>query len=159
MVRLTGLALGLLLIATISGSAVSAAESVNIYSARHYDTDDLLYDGFYEATGIEVNVIEAAGPALVARMRAEGTNSPADLFLTVDAGNLWAAENQGLFQPIDSAILSERIPTSLRDPDNLWYGFSTRARLIFVNPAKVDPNLVRNYESLADLHAHKCASL
>jgi iron(III) transport system substrate-binding protein len=152
MVRLMRLLTQVVLIAALSASAASAAESVNIYSARHYDTDDLLYDGFYEATGIEVNVIEAEGPALVARMRAEGANSPADLFLTVDAGNLWAAENQGLFQPINSRILSERIPTSLRDPDNLWYGFSTRARLIFVNPAKVDPALVPSYESLADPH-------
>lgn len=134
------------------GTAAPAigAESVNIYSARHYDTDDLLYDGFREATGIEVNVIEAQGPALIARMRAEGANSPADLFLTVDAGNLWAAEKEGLFQPINSQILSERIPASLRNPDNLWFGFSTRARLIFVNPSKIDPALVQTYEALAD---------
>jgi len=150
MVRLTRFALGLALIAAISAPAALGAESVNIYSARHYDTDDFLYDGFYDATGIEVNIIEAEGPALIARMRAEGANSPADLFLTVDAGNLWAAEKHGLFQPINSHILSERIPASLRNPDNLWYGFSTRARLIFVNPARVDPTLVQKYESLAD---------
>jgi iron(III) transport system substrate-binding protein len=141
-----------MLIATMSASAALSAESVNIYSARHYDTDDLLYDGFYDATGIEVNVIESNGPALIARMKAEGANSPADLFLTVDAGNLWTAEKAGLFQSIDSQILAERIPSSLRNPDNLWYGFSTRARMIFVNPAKVDPILVQNYEDLADPH-------
>ena len=140
----------LTLLAAMAASPVLSAESVNIYSARHYDTDDLLYDGFREATGIEVNVIEADGPALIARMRAEGANSPADLFLTVDAGNLWAAEKQGLFQAIDSQILSERIPASLRNPDNLWYGFSTRARMIFVNPSRVDPTIVQNYEALAD---------
>jgi iron(III) transport system substrate-binding protein len=150
MVRLSRFAAGLMLIAAMSASAALGAESVNIYSARHYDTDDFLYDGFYDATGIEVNVIEADGPALIARMKAEAANSPADLFLTVDAGNLWAAEKEGLFQPIDSQILAERIPSSLRNPDNLWYGFSTRARMIFVNPAKVDPILVQNYEDLAD---------
>ena len=136
--------------AILTATPAQSAESVNIYSARHYDTDDLLYDGFREATGIEVNVIEADGPALIARMRAEGANSPADLFLTVDAGNLWAAEKEGLFQPVLSNVLVERIPASLRNPDNLWFGFATRARLIFVNPARVDPSLVQNYESLAD---------
>nr|TFG53478.1 MAG: extracellular solute-binding protein [Hyphomicrobiales bacterium] len=138
------------LVSAMSASAAMSAESVNIYSARHYDTDDLLYDGFQNSTGIEVNVIEAEGPALIARIKAEGANSPADIFLTVDAGNLWAAESEGLFQPIESPILAARIPASLRDPENLWYGFSTRARLIFVNPAKVDPALVQSYESLAD---------
>ena len=150
MLRLSPLAAALGFAAALSASTALGAESVNIYSARHYDTDDLLYDGFQDRTGIEVNVIEADGPALIARIKAEGANSPADLFLTVDAGNLWAAENVGLFQPIDSQILAARIPASLRDPDNLWYGFSTRARLIFINPAKVDPALVQTYESLAD---------
>jgi iron(III) transport system substrate-binding protein len=150
MSRLSYPAAFLAAIAVLGMAPAHSAESVNIYSARHYDTDDLLYDGFREATGIEVNVIEADGPALIARMRAEGANSPADLFLTVDAGNLWAAESQGLFQPIASDVLAQRIPASLRNPDNLWFGFSTRARLIFVNPEKVDPALVRNYEALAD---------
>jgi iron(III) transport system substrate-binding protein len=150
MLRLLHPAALLVVAAALSATPALSAESVNIYSARHYDTDDLLYDGFREVTGIEVNVIEADGPALIARMRAEGANSPADLFLTVDAGNLWAAEKEGLFQPIVSEVLAERIPASLRNPDNLWYGFATRARLIFVNPTKVDPALVRSYEALAD---------
>ncbi len=126
------------------------AETVNIYSARHYDSDDLLYDGFEAATGIEVNVIEADAPALIARLNAEGANSPADVFLTVDAGSLWLAEKEDLFQPVTTPTLSTHIPASLRNPDDLWYGFSTRVRLIFVNPDKVDPALVQKYESLAD---------
>ena len=132
-----------------TGTAV-AADALNIYSARHYESDDLLYDGFQEATGIPVNVIEGEGPELLARMRAEGKNSPADVFLTVDAGNLWLAEKENLFQAVQSKVLDTRIPASLRNPKNLWFGFSTRARMIFVNPARVDPKLVQTYESLAD---------
>src|SRR6476620_1749630 len=127
-----------------------AAEALNIYSARHYDSDELLYDGFQKATGIPVNVIEGDGPELLARMKAEGKNSPADVFLTVDAGNLWLAEKENLFQPAQSKTLDARIPASLRSPKNLWFGFSTRARLIFVNAKRVDPKLVQSYESLAD---------
>ena len=127
-----------------------AVDSLNIYSARHYDSDELLYDGFQKATGIPVNVIEGEGPELLARMKAEGKNSPADVFVTVDAGNLWLAENEKLFQPVQSKTLDSLIPASLRSPKNLWFGFSTRARLIVVNANKVDPKLVQSYESLAD---------
>jgi iron(III) transport system substrate-binding protein len=127
-----------------------AADSLNIYSARHYDSDEQLYDGFQDATGIPVNVIEGEGPELLARMKAEGRSSPADVFLTVDAGNLWLAEKENLFQPAQSKILDTRVPASLKSPKNLWFGFSTRARLIFVNAARVDPKLVQTYESLAD---------
>ena len=138
-----------LLIACFASPA-AAADALNIYSARHYDSDELLYDGFQKATGIPVNVIEGDGPELLARMKAEGKNSPADVFLTVDAGNLWLAENEKLFQPAQSKILDARIPASLKSPKDLWFGFSTRARLIFVNAKRVDPKLVQTYESLAD---------
>jgi iron(III) transport system substrate-binding protein len=127
-----------------------AADSLNIYSARHYDSDEALYDGFEEATGIPINVIEGEGPELLARLKTEGKNSPADVFLTVDAGNLWLAEKENLFQPAQSKILDERVPASLKNPKNLWYGFSTRARLIFVNAKRVDPKIITSYESLAD---------
>ena len=132
------------------GGSALAADAINIYSARHYESDDLLYDGFQDETGIPVNVIEGEGPELLARMRAEGKNSPADVFLTVDAGNLWLAEKENLFQPVQSKALNDRIPASLRNPKDLWFGFSTRARMIFVNPSRVDPKLVQTYESLAD---------
>src|SRR4029077_16066437 len=128
----------------------AAADALNIYSARHYDSDELLYDGFQKATGVPVNVIEGDGPELLARMKAEGKNSPADVFLTVDAGNLWLAEKENLFQPAQSKTLDARIPASLRSPKNLWFGFSTRARLIFVNAKRVDPKIVQTYEDLAD---------
>jgi iron(III) transport system substrate-binding protein len=128
----------------------AAVDGLNIYSARHYDSDELLYDGFSKATGIPVNVIEGEGPELLARMKTEGKSSPADVFLTVDAGNLWLAERDNLLQPVQSKILDQRIPASLRNPKDLWFGFSTRARLIFVNAKRVDPKLVQTYESLAD---------
>jgi len=139
-------------IALVSALArpAAAVDGLIIYSARHYDSDELLYDGFQNATGILVNVIEGEGPELLARMKTEGKSSPADVFLTVDAGNLWLAEKENLFQPTQSKILDERVPASLRDPKNLWFGFSTRARLIFVNAKRIDPKLVQTYESLAD---------
>jgi iron(III) transport system substrate-binding protein len=133
----------------LSLAPARAAEEVNIYSARHYDSDALLYDGFRKTTGIPVNLIEGNGPELLARLKAEGTNSPADVFLTVDAGNLWLAEKAGIFQPVNSKYLDKRIPPNLRDPKNLWFGFSTRARLIFVNAKKVDPKIVQHYADLA----------
>jgi len=143
--RFVALSLG----ALVFVAPARAADVLNIYSARHYDSDELLYDGFEKATGIPVNVIEGDGPELLARMKAEGNNSPADVFLTVDAGNLWLAEKEKLFQPAQSKILDARIPASLKSPKNLWFGFSTRARLIFVNAKKVDPKLVQTYDALA----------
>lgn len=110
-------------------SSIAAAE-LNIYSARHYDTDFSLYERFTEETGIKVNLIEGGSDALIERILAEGELSPADILITVDAGRLWRAAEAGIFQPIDSAILSERVPEYLRDPDNLWFGLSKRARVI-----------------------------
>src|SRR5580765_3909764 len=92
-----------------------AVEGLNVYSARHYDSDELLYDGFSKATGVPVNVIEGEGPELLARMKTEGKSSPADVFLTVDAGNLWLAEKDNLLQPAQSNILDARIPASLKN--------------------------------------------
>jgi iron(III) transport system substrate-binding protein len=132
----------------LTGAAAADGE-VNIYSSRHYKYDDQLYQAFTEATGIEVNLIEGTGDQLMQRIKAEGANSPADVFLTVDAGMLWRAEHMGLFQPTHSALLDERIPEYLRHPDGLWFGFSKRARVIFIDPTKVDPSLVQRYEDLA----------
>ena len=93
----------LLAIALTSGAA--AAQEVNLYSSRHYDTDVAMYDAFAEQTGIEVNLIEASEDELIERIKAEGANSPADVLITVDAGRLWRAEDAGLFQPVASAVL------------------------------------------------------
>ncbi|NLD70351.1 MAG: Fe(3+) ABC transporter substrate-binding protein [Limnobacter sp.] len=126
---------------------------LNLYSARHYQTDDQLYGEFTKQTGIRINRIEAGDEALLERLRNEGANSPADVLLLVDAARLWKAENEGLFQPIQSKVLEERIPAHLRSKDegkgSNWFGFSQRARIIVYNKANVDPASVQNYEDLA----------
>lgn len=123
---------------------------VNIYSARHYNTDDALYEGFTEQTGIEVNVIEGKDSELLERLKSEGANSPADVFLTVDAGRLWRAEQENLFQPVTSEALETNIPANLRHPDGLWYGLSQRARIFVYDPEKVNLEEMSTYEDLAD---------
>ena len=124
--------------------------TVNLYSSRHYDTDDQLYDGFREATGIRVNVVEAEADQLIERIKSEGQNSPADILMTVDAGRLWRAEQEDMFQPVTSSILSEAIPENLRHPDGLWFGLTQRARVIMYNKATVDPAELSTYEDLVD---------
>jgi iron(III) transport system substrate-binding protein len=130
--------------------AIAQDNVVNIYSSRHYQTDEALYAGFTRATGIKVNRIEAGEDALIERIRNEGARSPADVLITVDAGHLWRAERLGLFQPVKSAALEARIPGSLREPGGHWFGFSMRARVIAYNKAKLRPGEIRSYEELAD---------
>lgn len=125
------------------------ADEVNIYSSRHYDTDERLYSEFTEATGITVNKIEGTPEELIARMQAEGRNSPADIYLTVDAGRIWLADREGLFQPVSSEVLDARIPANLRAPDGDWYGLSQRARIIFYAKDRVE-NPPQTYQELAD---------
>lgn len=131
------------------GVAVPALADVNIYSARHYDSDDELFAAFTEATGIAVNRIEGDSDELIARMTAEGANSPADLFLTVDAGRMWRADQAGLLAPVDSGVLDARIPEYLRHPDGHWFGMSQRARVIWYAKDRVE-NPPQTYEALAD---------
>ncbi len=133
-----------------SGATLAQDKVVNIYSSRHYQTDEALYSGFTEKTGIKVNRIEAGEDALLERMRSEGERSPADVLITVDAGRLWRAQQLGLFQPVKSAVLESRVPASFREPDGQWFGFSMRARVIAYNKAKVKPDEVRAYEALAE---------
>ncbi len=106
--------------------ARAQAGEVNLYSARHYDTDQSLYDGFTAQTGITVNVVQAGEDQLIERLKSEGANSPADILLTVDAGRLYRAQEAGLFQPIRSDVLDVRIPANLREPEGHWFGFATR---------------------------------
>jgi iron(III) transport system substrate-binding protein len=123
---------------------------LNLYSARHYQTDEALYSDFTKQTGIKINRIEAGDEQLLQRLKAEGANSPADVLILVDAARLWRAQIDGLFQPVDSKLLNERIPAQLRSNDGTWYGFSTRARAIVYNKANVKPEDVDTYEELAD---------
>lgn len=123
---------------------------VNLYSARHYDTDTALYDSFTKKTGIKVNLVEAKAEELIERIKSEGANSPADLIITVDAGNLWRAKDAGILQPVSSQMLTSAIPANLRDTDNHWFGLSKRARVIMYNKDKVKPSDLSTYEALTD---------
>ena len=147
MTVLKGIALALALLA---GPAMAQEQVLNLYSSRHYQTDEALYANFTKTTGIKINRIEGGEDPLIERIRNEGARSPADVLITVDAGRLWRAEQLGLFQPVKSALLESRIPANLREPSGLWFGFSTRARVIAYNKAKVKPDEIRNYEDLAD---------
>ncbi|WP_293700214.1 MULTISPECIES: extracellular solute-binding protein [unclassified Sphingopyxis] len=150
-----GLALGVL--ALLAGCSQEAGDDkaaggekvVNLYSARHYDTDLPLYERFTRETGIRINRIEGNADQLIARMKAEGATSPADLFITADAGALWRAEQAGLFQPVESAVIAQRIPANLREPSGLWTGFMRRARIVAYDSAKVRPEEVDSYDKLA----------
>jgi iron(III) transport system substrate-binding protein len=140
-----------ILVATLALMAAGAALAegeVNIYSSRHYDTDERLYSDFTAATGIAVNRIDGNADELIERIKAEGANSPADILITVDAGRLYRADADGLFQPVDSAVLNERIPAEFRHPDGHWFGFSSRARIIFYDRDKV-ANPPKTYADLA----------
>ncbi|HEY5636905.1 MAG TPA: Fe(3+) ABC transporter substrate-binding protein [Burkholderiales bacterium] len=139
-----------LLLLCVLGTAQAADPVLNLYSARHYQTDEALYEGFTKATGIRINRIEAGEDALIERVRNEGARSPADVLVTTDAGRLWRLQQLGLFQPVKSALLDARIPASFREPSGLWFGFSMRARVIVYNKARVKPAEVASYAALAE---------
>jgi iron(III) transport system substrate-binding protein len=136
--------------ATTAATTTSAGSNVlNLYSSRHYDTDERLYSEFEAATGITINRIEGKADELIARMSAEGANSPADVLLTVDTSRLSRAKNMGLLQTVNSPTLEARIPAHLQDADNQWFGFSQRARIIFYDKADVTAP-PQTYAALAD---------
>ena len=144
-------AIPLLLAAMCLSPAANAQEKVlNVYSARHYQTDEQLYGEFTRQTGVKVNRIEMGDEPLLERLKAEGDKSPADIVLLVDATRLFRAQKDGLFQPTSSKVLTERIPAEFRASDNTWFGFSSRARVIVYNKDHVDAKDVQTYESLAD---------
>jgi iron(III) transport system substrate-binding protein len=141
--------------AVCTAFAAQAQEQVlNLYSARHYQTDEALYNNFTKATGIKINRVDADDAGILARLKSEGAASPADVILLVDAARLWRAEVDGLFQPVKSPSLEKRIPANLRGKDDgqgaQWFGFSTRARVIVYNKATVKKEDVDTYEELAD---------
>ncbi len=135
-------------------AAASAEKVLNIYSARHYQTDQVLYDTFTKTSGVKINIINADDAGVVTRLRTEGAASPADVVLLVDAARLAQADRDGLFQPIHSAVLDQRIPANLRSAatpqGRAWTGFSTRARVIVYDPKRVQASDVANYAQLAD---------
>ncbi len=138
---------------TSPGLSIAQDKVLNLYSARHYQTDEALYANFTKLTGIKINRIEAGDEPLLERLRAEGRTSPADVLLLVDAARLWRAQIDGMFQPVQSAVLKSRIPETLRSRDDgkgsEWFGISTRARVLVYNKATVNPQDVQTYEDLA----------
>lgn len=134
---------------TESNAEEETGGEVNVYAARHYDVDAVLYDQFKEETGIQVNVIEAEAPQLIERLKREGDNTSADLFITVDGGILNSAKVEGLLQPVESSTIDEQVPSELRDTENNWIGLSTRARVIAYAKDRVDPSELSTYEDLA----------
>ncbi|HEX6593027.1 MAG TPA: extracellular solute-binding protein [Bacillota bacterium] len=123
---------------------------INLYTGRHYDTDQDLYDMFTEETGIKVNVIKGKDDELIARLEREGKASEADLFITADAGRLHRAKTKDLLQEVDSDVLNENIPEKYRDEDQTWFGLTKRARIIAYHKDRVDPEDIQTYEDLID---------
>jgi len=121
---------------------------VNVYSGRHYDSDLAIYDAFTRKTGIKVNIIEAGGDELIERLAREADASPADVFITADAGMLWRAKQRGILRPIENPEIISRAPAHFRDADNDWVGLSKRARIIIYNKAKGLPAGLATYEDL-----------
>jgi iron(III) transport system substrate-binding protein len=136
--------------AFLRGEAVAQGKALNLYTARHYQTDEALYTGFTKATGLKINRIEGGEDALFERIKAEGPGSPADVFLTVDVARLWRADQAGIFAPAKSAALDKRIPATYRDPEGKWFGFSARARVIAYDKGRVQPSDIARYEELAN---------
>ena len=134
----------------VSATGHAQQKMLNLYSARHYSTDEALYANFTKSTGIRINRIDAGDEQLLERLKTEGSNSPADVLLLVDAARLWNAQQMSLYAPVKSSVLESRIPAELRDRDGNWFGFSTRARVIVYNKLTVKPADVSTYESLAD---------
>ena len=140
----------LTLSAMILTTSLFAVSEVNVYSQRHYDSDKILLKQFEEKTGIKVNVVTAKAEELVAKLAIEGANTPADILITADIGNLYQAKEKNLLQPIESKILDENIPSHLRDNDKEWFALTKRARVFVYNPLKVNPADLSDYFSVTD---------
>lgn len=137
----------LLLIPVWSISAFGT--EVVVYSARKEHLIRPLFEKYTRETGVDVKYITGKAPVLLQRLKAEGKNTPADMLITVDAGNLWHAAREGVLQPIDSEVLQQNIPAHLRDPENSWFGLSVRARTIVYSSDRVKPSELNTYEALA----------
>lgn len=140
------LALGTILLA----SSLFATTEVNVYSHRHYDSDKILFKKFEETTGIKVNVVTAKAEELVSKLAIEGENTPADVLITADIGNLYEAKTRSLLQAIDSSTLNTNIPSHLRDADKEWFALTKRARIFVYNPDKIKESDLSDYLSLTN---------
>jgi len=136
--------------ALLLGAATAMAGELNLYSARHYDSDQRIYEAFEAKTGIAVRALQGNSDGLLARLRVEGDATPADVLLTVDAGRLWRAEEARIFAPTESNVLTARLPAAVRHPEGLWFGFSKRMRIVYYDKARYPTPPLSTYEELAD---------
>ena len=154
--RIVPISIFVLVIVALGGFAEGVQESVDsndtvhVYSHRHYEADQELYERFTEATGIEVRVVEAGADELIQRLDAEGASSPADVLITVDAGRLHRAQRLDLLQAVESAVLDENVPEKLREPEGHWFGLTKRARIVAYHEDRVSPSDLSTYTALAD---------
>lgn len=145
---------GLITAAGCGNGERGGAGEVNVYSHRHYEADEQLFQRFTEETGIRVNVVTASADELITRLENEGANSPADLLITVDAGRLHRAKEKGLLQPLTSEVLAANIPSALRDPEGYWFGLTKRARILVYDTSRVRAGELSSYEDLVDPRWH-----
>jgi iron(III) transport system substrate-binding protein len=150
MIKKSLLTLAVIASASIFKPAIAQDNTLHIYSSRHYSTDEKLYTDFTKETGIEIKRVDGKGDALISRLEQEGELAPADLFITVDAGRLWRAEQAGLFQAVESETLTKKIPANFRHAQGQWFGFSTRARVFVYNTDKIEKGMLTSYKDLAD---------
>ncbi len=145
------ISLGLLTVLSFAmASGVSAAGELVVYSARNEQLIKPLFDAYTKETGAEIKFITDKEGPLLEKLKAEGSSTPADLLITVDAGNLWLAAKEGVLAQVNSKLLKSNIPAHLRDPDNRWFGLSVRARTIVYSTSRVKPSQLSTYEALAD---------
>ena len=147
--RLGTLLVALALVAQAACTDGGSEGTVRVYSGRHYGEEET-FKKFADETGISVDFLFGSDAELRERIEAEGENTQADVYMTVDAGNLFLAADEGIFQPLESQVLTDAIPESLRDPDGLWFGLGVRARTIVYNPDAVNPEELSTYEALGD---------
>jgi iron(III) transport system substrate-binding protein len=147
--RLGPLVVVMALVALAACNGKGSDQKVRVYSGRHYGEEET-FKRFAEETGIGVEFLFGSDAELRERIEAEGENTEADVYMTVDAGNLYLAAKEGVFQPLDSDVLTDAIPESLRDPDNRWFGLGLRARTLVYNPDEVKPEELSTYEALTD---------
>ena len=140
----------MLAVALATVGAMAQAEVVTVYSARNEQLIKPLFDAYTKETGVDVRFITGTEAALLERLKAEGANTPADMLITVDAGNLWQAANQRVLKPVKSEVLEQNIPAHLRAADGEWFGLSVRARTMFYSKNKLKPESLSSYEDLAD---------
>ena len=142
--------LSIILIFLLIWNVPAESEDVVVYSARNEHLIRPLFEQYTGKTGVKISYITGKAPVLLQRLKAEGQNTPADMLLTVDAGNLWHAAREGVLQPVESKVLQQNIPAHLRDPNNLWFGLSVRARTIVYSTERVSRQELDTYEALAE---------